>query len=105
MRFDVITLFPELVEQVIQFGVVQRAFKAGLFEFQTWNPRDFTEDVHRTVDDRPYGGGPGMLMLYSPLLAALEAAIGEREKSQVKVIYLSLVVRTSNYLSVRVLQS
>lgn len=89
MRFDVITLFPELVEQVVGCGVVQRAQRAGLFQLRTWNPRDYTQDVHRTVDDRPYGGGPGMLILYQPLLDALNAARGERENDAVKVIYLS----------------
>ncbi|CAG0911376.1 unnamed protein product, partial [Cyprideis torosa] len=89
MRFDVITLFPELVEQIVSCGVVQRAHRAGLFQLQSWNPRDYSRDVHRTVDDRPYGGGPGMLMLYQPLLDALNAAMQGRPRAAVKVIYLS----------------
>ena len=61
MKIDVLTLFPEMVEQVRNFGVIERAHRAGLFELKSWNPRDYTQDVHRTVDDRPYGGGPGMV--------------------------------------------
>ncbi len=88
MRFDVITLFPELVRQVISCGVTGRAAEKGLFELATWNPRDYTHDVHRTVDDRPYGGGPGMVMRYQPLADALAAA--KREAGdEAKVIYLS----------------
>lgn len=88
MRFDVVTLFPDLVKQVISCGVTERAYKAGLFELTTWNPRDYTSDVHRTVDDRPYGGGPGMVMLYQPLTDALEAAKADDDIPS-KVIYLS----------------
>ncbi len=88
MRFDVITLFPELVRQVISCGVTGRAAEKGLFTLATWNPRDYTHDVHRTVDDRPYGGGPGMVMRYQPLADALAAA--KREAGdETKVIYLS----------------
>jgi len=91
MRFDVITLLPELVESVTQVGVTGRAATRGLIELHCWNPRDFTEDVHRTVDDRPYGGGPGMVMKADSLLKTIRAA---REASlatnkTVKVIYLS----------------
>jgi len=88
MRFDVVTLFPDLVRQVISCGVTERAYKAGLFELETWNPRDYTSDVHRTVDDRPYGGGPGMVMLYQPLADAVKAAKAD-DKTPGKVIYLS----------------
>ncbi len=91
MRFDVITLLPELVEAVTQVGVTGRAATRGLIELHCWNPRDFTEDVHRTVDDRPYGGGPGMVMKADSLLKTIRAA---REASlavnkMAKVIYLS----------------
>ncbi len=87
MRFDVITLFPELVEQVIGCGVVGRAAEQQLIELHCWNPRDYTEDCHRTVDDRPYGGGPGMLMKVEPLQRAIAAV---REASpEAKLIYLS----------------
>lgn len=72
MRIDVITLFPELVQQVVETGVVGRAADRGLLRLQLWNPRDYTTDRHRTVDDRPYGGGPGMLMKVEPLKACIE---------------------------------
>mgnify|MGYP002639705399 CR=1 FL=1 len=71
MRIDVITLFPELVRAVIEYGVVSRAAEKGLMQLNLWNPRDYTKDKHRTVDDRPYGGGPGMLMKVEPLLACI----------------------------------
>lgn len=87
MRFDVVTLFPEMVEQVTLNGVVGRASKANLFHLKCWNPRDFTTNKHRSVDDRPYGGGPGMLMTVQPLEDAL-SAIKEQTKPN-KVVYLS----------------
>ena len=73
-RIDVVTLFPELVRAVVCSGVTGRAADAGLLELVTWNPRDFALDRHRTVDDRPYGGGPGMVMSYPPLRDAIRAA-------------------------------
>jgi len=73
-QFDVITLFPEMFEAVTKSGVTQRAHAKQIYELVTWNPRDFTQDVHHTVDDRPYGGGPGMLMLIEPLAKALVSA-------------------------------
>jgi len=73
-RVDVVTLFPELVRAVTQSGVTGRAADAGLLELVTWNPRDYAHDRHRTVDDRPYGGGPGMVMSYPPLRDAIRAA-------------------------------
>ncbi len=73
MRIDVITLFPELVEQVTGCGVVGRAAAQGLLELHCWNPRDYTRDAHRTVDDRAYGGGPGMFMKVEPLQDAITA--------------------------------
>jgi len=88
MWLGVITLFPEMFRAVTDFGVTGRAVKNGLLELQTWNPRDFTHDRHNTVDDRPYGGGPGMLMMVQPLrdaIHAAKAAAGDRAK----VIYLS----------------
>ena len=88
MRFDVITLLPELVEAVTQVGVTGRAVKRGLIELHCWNPRDFTKDVHRTVDDRPYGGGPGMVMKAVCLLETIRAARSAAPK-KAKVIYLS----------------
>ncbi len=74
MRFDVITLFPEMVMALSAYGVTGRAVDAGLTRIETWNPRDYTQDRHRTVDDRPYGGGPGMVMRYEPLRDAIQAA-------------------------------
>ena len=63
LRISVVTLFPELVEQAVRFGITGRALDNGLWRLSTVNPRDFTTDNHRTIDDRPYGGGPGMVML------------------------------------------
>ena len=73
MRFDAITLFPEMFDAVLDHGITRRALDQGLYRFNAWNPRDFTDDPHRTVDDRPYGGGPGMLMQAEPLDRALNA--------------------------------
>lgn len=73
MRFDVVTLFPELVQAVGQSGVSGRALKRGLARLSCWNPRDFCTDAYRTIDDRPYGGGPGMVMMAPPLAATLDA--------------------------------
>lgn len=81
MRFDVITLFPEMFGAVSGQGITGRAFKQQLWELGLWNPRDFTHDVHRTVDDRPYGGGPGMVMLADPLEQAVEAARAQRQQA------------------------
>jgi len=86
MRFDVITLFPEMFD-AIRLGVTGRAIDKGLAKLVLWNPRDYTEDVHQTVDDRPYGGGPGMVMKVEPLLAAIQAAKAQNPTS--KVVYLS----------------
>ncbi|WP_342066896.1 tRNA (guanosine(37)-N1)-methyltransferase TrmD [Achromobacter kerstersii] len=74
MRFDVVTLFPEMFGVVRDLGVTGRAHAQGRWSLHAWNPRDFTHDVHRTVDDRPYGGGPGMVMMAGPLEAAVNAA-------------------------------
>ena len=87
MRIDVITLFPELVEQVIGYGVVGRAAEQGLLELHCWNPRDYTRDRHRTVDDRPYGGGPGMLMKVQPLEDTIGAVRQDNPGS--RLVYLS----------------
>jgi tRNA (guanine37-N1)-methyltransferase len=74
MQFDVITLFPEMFAGLTQSGVTRRAFEQKKCALSLWNPRDFTTDNHRTVDDRPYGGGPGMVMMAKPLEAAIAAA-------------------------------
>jgi tRNA (guanine37-N1)-methyltransferase len=87
MRIDVITLFPEMVEQVVNYGVVGRAADQGLLDLQCWNPRDYTVDRHRTVDDRPYGGGPGMLMKVQPLEETIQAVRAKNPQAQ--LVYLS----------------
>lgn len=74
MRFDAITLFPAMFEALTRHGVTRRAYEQGLWRLATVNPRDFTTDAHRTVDDRPFGGGPGMVMLAEPLVLAVESA-------------------------------
>ena len=86
-RIDVITLFPELVMAASEQGVTGRALDRGLMALHCWNPRDVTEDVHRTVDDRPYGGGPGMVMLAEPLYQTMERI--RHEAPQGKLVYLS----------------
>lgn len=73
-RIDVVTLFPEMLRELSRHGIQGRALEQGLLELQTWNPRDFTADRHGSVDDRPYGGGPGMVMQVQPLRDALAAA-------------------------------
>lgn len=92
MQFDVITLFPEMFTALTQSGITRRAFEQKRCELALWNPRDFTTDRHRTVDDRPYGGGPGMVMLCKPLEAAIDAA-RQRQAQQglaaPRVVYLS----------------
>ncbi|MBE1276971.1 tRNA (guanosine(37)-N1)-methyltransferase TrmD [Enterovibrio baiacu] len=88
MWVGVISLFPEMFRAVTEFGVTGQAVKKGLLEVETWNPRDFTHDKHRTVDDRPYGGGPGMLMMVQPLRDAIETA-KNAAGGKAKVVYLS----------------
>ncbi len=80
MRIDAITLFPEMFGLVRDMGVTGRAHKQGIWSLQTWNPREFTLDTHRTVDDRPYGGGPGMVMMAEPLAQAVTAIHAERTR-------------------------
>lgn len=88
MRFDVISLFPELINQASGYGVTGKAIERGIVSLAVWNPRDYTHDKHKTVDDRPYGGGPGMVMKYQPLHDAVTAA-KQAGSGQSKVIYLS----------------
>lgn len=78
MQIDVITLFPEMIENFFAFGVSERAQRASLVQLKTINPRDFTTDHYQSVDDRPYGGGPGMVMRYAPLKAAFNAIADAR---------------------------
>ncbi|HDX9010426.1 TPA: tRNA (guanosine(37)-N1)-methyltransferase TrmD [Aeromonas dhakensis] len=88
MWIGVISLFPEMFRAITEHGVTGRAVKSGLLQIECWNPRDFTHDKHRTVDDRPYGGGPGMLMMVQPLRGAIHAA-KQAAGDGAKVIYLS----------------
>lgn len=92
MQFDVVTLFPEMFAALTQSGITRRAFEQSRCALSLWNPRDFTSDNHRTVDDRPYGGGPGMVMLAKPLEAAIDAAKArqlELDLPKPLVVYLS----------------
>jgi tRNA (guanine37-N1)-methyltransferase len=87
IRFDVVTLFPEMFAAVAGSGITGRALEAGLWSLTTWNPRDFTTDSYRTVDERPYGGGPGMVMLGEPLERALDAV--RKSGGSARITYLS----------------
>lgn len=87
IRFDVVTLFPEMFRAITESGITSRALSSGLWRLETWNPRDFTTNNYRTVDDRPFGGGPGMVMLAEPLEKALDAV--KAAGGDGKVIYLS----------------
>lgn len=92
LRFDVITLFPEMFAALTDSGVTRRALERGLWQIAYWNPRQWTQDAHRTVDDRPYGGGPGMVMMAPPLeraIAAAKAAAGAASDGGARVICLS----------------
>lgn len=89
MQFDVVTLFPEMFRAVTEWGITSRAVKQGRFGLRTWNPRDFTTDNYRTVDDRPYGGGPGMVMLAKPLEAAIGAARAAQGIAGTRVVMMS----------------
>lgn len=91
-QFDVITLFPQMFEAVTQSGITARALEKKIYQLLLWNPRDFTTDNYKTVDDRPYGGGPGMVMLLEPLEKAIVAAKARQQAAgvkQVRVIHLS----------------
>ena len=98
MRFDVISLFPEMFE-AMRYGVTGRAIERGQATLALWNPRDYAEDVHRTVDDRPYGGGPGMVMMVEPLRRAIEDAKAAAPES--RVLCLSPQGRRLDQSSVR----
>jgi len=97
IRFDVITLFPEMFAALTQGGITGRALQAGLWRLQAWNPRDFTTDNYRSIDARPYGGGPGMVMLAEPLDKALQAA---KQAGGGRVIYLSAQGRRLDHAKV-----
>jgi tRNA (guanine37-N1)-methyltransferase len=88
LRFGVVTIFPEMFDALLDYGITARVFGEGLADIGFWNPRDYSGDRHRTVDDRPYGGGPGMVMMAPPLSAAIRAAraaLGEGARA----VYLS----------------
>ena len=87
MRFDAITLFPAMFAAVVEHGITQRAYREERWSLRTWNPRDFVDDAHRTIDDRPFGGGPGMVMMAQPLADALSAV--KRDGGGVRVIALA----------------
>jgi len=86
MRIDVVTLFPEMIRDCCRYGIPRIAMEKGLLELESWNPRDFADNRHRSVDDRPYGGGPGMVMQVQPVADAIKAA---RSRGKGPVIYLS----------------
>ncbi len=90
-KFDVVTLFPEMFDAITKHGITSRALQQNIYRLQFWNPRDFTTDNHKTVDDRPYGGGPGMVMLADPLDLAINAAkqVQAADKIDSWVIHLS----------------
>lgn len=98
-RFSVISLFPEMFDSLIDFGVSSKAYHNNIIDISFFNPRDYANDRHKTVDDRPYGGGPGMLMMYEPLAKAVEdAKLNHLDSSgsSPKVIYLSPQGKTFN---------
>lgn len=91
-EFDVVTLFPEMFDALTRYGVTGRAWEYKRYYLTLWNPRDFAQDNYRSVDERPYGGGPGMVMLAGPLEKAIDAAIRRQEQCGIaksRVIYLS----------------
>ncbi|WAR45424.1 tRNA (guanosine(37)-N1)-methyltransferase TrmD [Methylomonas rapida] len=89
MRFDVISIFPDMVRDAASYGVTGKAIEKGLVGLSVWNPRDYTHDKHKTVDDRPYGGGPGMVMKFQPLLDAVDTAKQQGIYARRRVVYLS----------------
>jgi tRNA (guanine37-N1)-methyltransferase len=103
-HFDVITLFPAMLQALTAWGITGRARDRGCYQLVAWNPRDFTSDAYRTIDDRPYGGGPGMVMLAEPLEKAIAAARQRQASSGVaesRVVYLSPQGRLLNHALVR----
>lgn len=86
MRFDVITIFPEIFSGVFDFGIIRRAVEAGLIEIHIHDLRDYTHDRHRQVDDRPFGGGAGMVMKPEPLFRAVEALTNEESEARVALL-------------------
>ena len=89
MRFDVVTLFAELFAPHLKQGITRRAFESGLVDVRLWSPRDYAEDAYRRVDDRPYGGGPGMVMLAEPLTRTLAAICADRADATPEVVHFT----------------
>ncbi len=89
MQFDVITLFPDMILEGSRYGVTGKAIEQNIVGLSVWNPRDYTDDRHRTVDDRPFGGGPGMVMKCQPLSDAVNDAKLKNKNTDCKVVYLS----------------
>ena len=89
MRFDVVTLFPDLFKPHLEQGITRRAYGSGQVDVRLWPLRDFADDAYRRVDDRPYGGGPGMVMLVEPLLRALDAVFADRGTAPTSVIHFT----------------
>lgn len=105
MRFDVITLFPELFTPFLTSGINRRAFETGIVELKLWQLRDYADGTYRRVDDRPFGGGPGMVMMAEPLEKCLQAIVQDRAahapaKSQVPVVLFSPMGQTLNHAGV-----
>ena len=100
MRFDIITLFPELFEPFLKAGVTRRAFETRQVDVRLWNPRDFAEGNYRRVDDRPFGGGPGMVMLAEPLEKCLQAIRADRGEDS-PVVLFSPIGQTLNHTAVQ----
>ena len=95
-QYSVITLFPEMFDAIADFGVTRRGLDEKAWELKCWNPREFAVNAYKTIDDRPYGGGPGMVMMAEPLNAALDAATGQQVASGVakpKVVYVTPQVK------------
>jgi tRNA (guanine37-N1)-methyltransferase len=101
MRFDIITLFPELFAPLLSSGITRRAYEGGLVDVRLWNPRDYAEGNYRRVDDRSFGGGPGMVMLAEPLFKCLTAIRAERqEQMPAPLVLFSPIGRTLNHTAV-----
>lgn len=96
MRFDVVTIFPELFAPHLRHGITRRAFESGLVDVRLWQLRDFADDTYRRVDDRPYGGGPGMVMLAEPLQRALQAVAADRAEAKPAVVHFTPTGRPLN---------
>ena len=103
MRFDVLTLFPELFQPFLGSGITRRAFESGQVDVRLWNPRDFADGNYRRVDDRPFGGGPGMVMMVEPLarcLAAVRAERAEPDAARAPVVWFSPIGRRIDHAGV-----